>query len=547
MITLTRSHVKRIRAVFTRGLGTTARNSRTAVQFTLSEGELRLAVCGPCFALTYSMPYDLPPQSFAVPLDALRQCEGTKNEPLQFERQDGAVLARWTDGGIPQQARFDTVEDLELPPLPETSIANPPSILAALQAASETAADDTSRYALTCLRLRGDGQLAATDGRQLLIQRGFEFPWEGDVLVPASRVFGCKDVRCGEPLNIGRTDDWVTITSGPWTIQLKIEKEGRFPNLDDLVPAPRSAQATIELGGTDARFLSDTVKRLPSLDTINDPITVDLNGEVIVRACGVDDAPPTELVLRNSQLVGEPMRLSSNRQYLARAAQLGFQQIEFRSPDVPACCHDDHRTYLWALLEKSGIVQPHSDSIRIESTATVDERQAVACKQAQPVQVPEPAPAVEPVQPHPEDLLPGLPLTLNVGLSRKVGLPNFGSVGASCHVQVELPPSGAEADDDFRRRVRWAFAACRGAVDEELERQRIESVPASSAAEGSHRRGVSQAQLRAIRAIAAQRQVNVPRELHSRFGVAQPEDLSLQDASDFIDWLKAAEPEPAFG
>jgi hypothetical protein len=31
-----------------------------------------------------------------------------------------------------------------------------------------------------------------------------------------------------------------------------------------------------------------------------------------------------------------------------------------------------------------------------------------------------------------------MPLTLNVGISKKVGLPDFGSVGATCNVSVEL-------------------------------------------------------------------------------------------------------------
>ena len=34
-----------------------------------------------------------------------------------------------------------------------------------------------------------------------------------------------------------------------------------------------------------------------------------------------------------------------------------------------------------------------------------------------------------------------MPLRLNVGLSRKLGQPDFGSLGATCQVEVELDSS----------------------------------------------------------------------------------------------------------
>ena len=64
-----------------------------------------------------------------------------------------------------------------------------------------------------------------------------------------------------------------------------------------------------------------------------------------------------------------------------------------------------------------------------------------------------------------------MPLKLNVGLSQKIGLPDYGSLGASCHVEVELEPSLLQSDpDSFHRHVRHAFVACRQAVEEELAR-----------------------------------------------------------------------------
>ena len=62
-----------------------------------------------------------------------------------------------------------------------------------------------------------------------------------------------------------------------------------------------------------------------------------------------------------------------------------------------------------------------------------------------------------------------MPMKLNVGVCRKIGQANYGSLGASCDVQLEL--SDALIFDDpsaFQQRVRQAYAACERAVDEQL-------------------------------------------------------------------------------
>ena len=66
-----------------------------------------------------------------------------------------------------------------------------------------------------------------------------------------------------------------------------------------------------------------------------------------------------------------------------------------------------------------------------------------------------------------------MPLKLNVGLSKKIGQPDFGSLGASCHVEVELESSLLQTDlDAFQERAQRAFAACCQAVNDELARHR---------------------------------------------------------------------------
>ena len=38
------------------------------------------------------------------------------------------------------------------------------------------------------------GEVVATDGRQLLVQSAFRFGWDGDLLIPAAPIFGCKEL-----------------------------------------------------------------------------------------------------------------------------------------------------------------------------------------------------------------------------------------------------------------------------------------------------------------------------------------------------------------
>lgn len=65
-----------------------------------------------------------------------------------------------------------------------------------------------------------------------------------------------------------------------------------------------------------------------------------------------------------------------------------------------------------------------------------------------------------------------MPLKLNVGIQKKHGLPNYGSVGVACHVELELDQSLLVDDlDGFHDRIRRTYAACRDAVEAELSRQ----------------------------------------------------------------------------
>jgi hypothetical protein len=93
-----------------------------------------------------------------------------------------------------------------------------------------------------------------------------------------------------------------------------------------------------------------------------------------------------------------------------------------------------------------------------------------------------------------------MPLKLNVGISKKVGQPDYGSLGASCYVEVELDQSLIFDNlEGFQERVKHAYVTCRQAVSDELGRQQpadgvLASRPSGSPA-GGHLNGKPNGQI----------------------------------------------------
>jgi hypothetical protein len=164
-------------------------------------------------------------------------------------------------------------------------------------------------------------------------------------------------------------------------------------------------------------------------------------------------------------------------------------------------------------------------------------------------------------------------LRLNVGTNRKIGQPDYGSAGASCNLELELDTGLFQDLEGLQQVVQRAYAACNQAVNDELARlthegpgttsqphsqpqpQEVVEVRTSPAISGASvnrlpaaqftnqpsPRPATASQVRALRAIAARRKIDLVALLRERFGLTTADELGIRQASNLIDELKSDE------
>jgi len=313
-----------------------------------------------------------PLDSIPVPLDVLGDIEGRDDSPVVFEAADpDRTVIRWQDHGVPQVRECPVTPFGNIAPFPETPTAwtqAPADLLAALAEASEICTDESTRYALNCMQLRGTlHKIIATDGHQLLVRSGFGFAWDGDLLIKGSPIFASKTLNRDQSVQIGKTDTHLVLRIGPWTMWNEIQKDARFPGVEEAIPGTDALTTRLQLDHEDARFLQEAIDRLPGNEELNSPATIDMNGRVAIRARGSDQAQITELALDRSSYAGPSIRINTNRNFLKRAIQLGFGEIGISDVETPVVCRQSHLVYAWQPLSGDAAIEPTDNVIRIAS------------------------------------------------------------------------------------------------------------------------------------------------------------------------------------
>ena len=74
-------------------------------------------------------------------------------------------------------------------------------------------------------------------------------------------------------------------------------------------------------------------------------------------------------------------------------------------------------------------------------------------------------------------------IKINVGVNKKIGLPDYGSAGGHCNIEIEADNSILDDAEQFLQRVKDAYEVARQSVEEELAHHRPSANTAQSRAE----------------------------------------------------------------
>ncbi len=393
MLTISRALAKRLGDVLRRVSPRRGRSTPHFLRLWTDNQGLRLRFATDDIIVAFALDGSFGFGDLQIPLDVLGAVQGSGQEPVAISPTEPTkVVVRWNDAGVPQSLSVDVpaAAPESAPSVEPTEWEeNPADLIACLLEAGKVAPKDSVKYALQRLCLRGKGDVIATDGRQLLRCGGFCFPWTEELLVPVLPVLGAAELQAMTSWMIGKTDDFVVLRAGPWEISLRIDKTGRFPKVDQVIPMATGNGSTWRIAPEDAQFLLRTLPRLPGKDDYAHPVTVDLNGQICVRAKGEDQPQITEVVLTRSDYSGKPVKIACDRQFLLRAVQLGMTEARIENPDHPIVFEIPNRLYLFVPLSSKTALVPREGATRLESAASTQTSQP---KRTRPME-----PKIEPV------------------------------------------------------------------------------------------------------------------------------------------------------
>jgi hypothetical protein len=388
----------------------TAARALASVHLVSGRDGIRLRFMQPDIGIEYHHPAPTKAASMTLPMNALADCEKNGKGTVQLQAlPNGHAEVCWDQTGIPQVRNYPKRESptTPFPAWPKRDSTNDASLLQALEVAMQIPTGDSGRLALNCIQLRGGkGDVVATDGRQLLIQGGFQFAWKDALLVMRTPVFTARELPQGEVVRVAKSEKDVLVRIGSWTIALRIDSMARFPNVDSAIPSFDQVITRWSIPDEEVPALVKLLDDLPAAKEDTAPVTLDLAKRVAIRARAEKEQTCTEVAVPSSSVQGKAVRIATNRRFVQQALKLGFRTFQIVAPDKPIMCQGDKRLYVWVPLHPESVLAPQSQAARTPLPALAKKNES-RTPAAQRSKLPERGAAPTPAPTHGQGMFSG--------------------------------------------------------------------------------------------------------------------------------------------
>jgi hypothetical protein len=274
-----------------------------------------------------------------VPFGVFDAVEGNDPASASIAPDDsGRIRCRWTDRGQSRESVFETTDPGPVLPTSRPRLRSvDPSFLAALHECGRTSAREGVRYAFSRLQLNGkEGQVIATDGRQLLVWKGFELPFADRVLVPAIPAFGHRELAASESVRVGRAGGQILVEAGIWTVGLTIDEGAKFPEVE-LLLARSGSGAALRIAERDAEAVLRRLDLVRSENPQSVTLEIGPSPEVVLGT--------TRIPLAESEATGITTAAVQSPHF-QRALQLGLHSVRTDRAGATVLFEDERRSYL---------------------------------------------------------------------------------------------------------------------------------------------------------------------------------------------------------
>jgi len=348
MIALPRAAIKRLRALSRRGVPPGQSRSPTyPVRISAQDGVAVLAVHLGDVVVALNVPdIEGTLDSLILSMADLERFTGSGSDRVNFEvLSEKRGRATWKVRDIPASREFDLAEsELTWPDVPTEWMPIPATFLQALHEAGRSTASDRAKYAMDWIQIRGQtGQLIASDTKQVLVQGGFTFPFEENLLLPAVPIFAAKELL-RQSVSIGFTTPWLCVDVGPWRIWLQHNPDLRYPDVFEVVP--KALRSQVMFHERDVETILEVLAMPLPTGATSRPVTIDLGEQVYVRIRPDETDEILEAPLPSSRRVGTDVQLVVDSELLGRGLSLGFREFRISAGHRPIYSLDPNRMYL---------------------------------------------------------------------------------------------------------------------------------------------------------------------------------------------------------